>query len=304
MWGIEEGPLITLLLLAACTRSCAPDAPIGVIVPPSSTAPPPAPTEDVGGGAPTSGDLHVSCEASALVPWDGGWLVGDNEDVARLYAYDADFAARPALPLAAEVGDIEALALDADGVWVVGSHSTAKDGQSKPKRERILRPDGTVVTLDLAACPACDRMRGVSSALGGLNVEGAAWAGDRLWVGLRSPLAADGSALLLVADRDGHVERVIEQDLGGHGVRDLLVDGDALLIVAGPTLDADEPHALWRLAGPDAAATRLDVALPASTEGAAIDPADPSTLVYVTDGAGKPGACETPARWGRIPLPR
>ncbi|MFN7145778.1 MAG: DUF3616 domain-containing protein, partial [Myxococcota bacterium] len=239
-----------------------------------------------------------------LVPWDDGWLVGDNEDVARLHAYDADFVARPALPLAAEVGDIEALALDADGVWVVGSHSTTKDGESKPKRERVLRPDGTVVTLDLAGCAPCEQVRGVSSALGGLNAEGAAWAADRLWIGLRSPLTAEGSAYLLVADREGRVERAVELDLGGHGIRDLAVDGDTLLIVAGPTLDADEPHALWRLAGPDAAPERLDVALPASTEGAAVDPADPSSLVYVTDGAGKPGACEVPARWGRVALPR
>lgn len=254
---------------------------------------------------PTTGELVGPCEASALAPSEGGWLVADNEEESQLFRFDADFAPLGASPLSQDVGDIEALAVDGDTVWVVSSQSTNADGELKEKRSRILRPDGILVTLDLTACPRCKQMYGIPSENGGLNVEGAEWRGDRLWLGLRSPLSTAGNALLLVVTDQGLVEQVQELDLGGRGVRALVPVSDTgtdLLIVAGPTTGGNDPHTLWRL-GASSHLEQLSLTLPPSTEGAALDPAAPGTFVYVTDGAGKPGECTTAATWGRVNLP-
>ncbi len=260
---------------------------------------PPNPAPARGG----SGVLATVCEASAIVAWDGGWLVGDNEDSKRLYAYDLDFTPRGPVALPTEVDDIEALAVVGGGYWVFGSHSANKDGEPRPQRERILAPDGTFRALTLATCPACTAARGRAPDAGGFNIEGAAVWNGRVWLGLRAPLSASGEALLLGLDEAGAVSETMALDLGGLGVRELVAEGEGLLLVAGPTADADVAHALYRLDA-DRTLTRLTVSLPPSTEGIALDPAQPDTLVYVTDGEGKPGKCKKPSTWGRIPLPR
>lgn len=244
------------------------------------------------------GVLPETCEASTLIPWQGGWLVGDNEDSKKLYAFDRDFSPRAPVALPSEIDDIEAIALGAGGYWVFGSHSTNKDGEVRPKRERLLAPDGSSKPLDLAACPACVASRGLGPDQAGLNIEGAAWWGDKLWLGLRAPLSASGKALLLGVDGAAAVDDTVELDLGGLGIRELTPYGDSLLVIAGPTADANAPHQLYRL-DRDRTLTRLQVALPTSTEAIGIDP-DNGTLVYVTDGDGKPGKCKKPSTWGRI----
>ena len=308
-------------LLVACTCAAPPVVPapaVGTATPspvaPSPVAPSPdAPSPDAPSPAApspvapspdapsTGGVLATSCEASTIVPWNGGWLVGDNEDKRQLYAYDLDFTPRGPVSLPAEVDDIEALALAGAGYWVVGSHSTNKDGEARPLRERLLAPDGTLTPLALAACPACVAAQGRAPNAGGFNIEGAAVWDGALWLGLRAPLAPDGRAQLLRLDAAGAVTEVAPLDLGGLGVRELVPDGDGLLVVAGPTADADTAHALYRVAA-DRTVTKLG-ALPPSTEGVALDPTDPARLVYVTDGDGKPGKCTAPARWGRIARP-
>jgi hypothetical protein len=99
----------------------------------------------------------------------------------------------------------------------------------------------------------------------GLDVEGLAVNGRRLWLGLRGPvlrgwavllgLAIDDSApgrlALAPAGRDGRRYRKLFLHLGGMGVRDLCFDGDDLLILAGPTMDVDGTGAVWRLHAPD-----------------------------------------------------
>lgn len=248
-----------------------------------------------------AGVLLGACEASTILPWNGGWLVGDNEDSRRLYAYDLDFAPRGTIQLPAEVDDIESMALGGAGYWVVGSHSTNKDGERRPLRERILAPDGSPRQLALAACPPCVAARGLAPNAGGFNIEGAAWWSDRLWVGLRAPLSASGKAYLLEVDGTATVASVMELDLDGLGVREMIPYDGGLLILAGPTADAKVEHHLYGL---DATRllTHLPVRLPASTEGIALDPARPGTLVYVTDGDGKPGTCKQPATWGRVTI--
>jgi hypothetical protein len=99
----------------------------------------------------------------------------------------------------------------------------------------------------------------------GLDIEGLAVRGGRLWLGLRGPvlrgwamllgLAIDGSTpgrlALAPAGRDGRGYRKLFLHLGGMGIRDLCFDGDDLLILAGPTMDGDGTAAVWRLDAPD-----------------------------------------------------
>jgi hypothetical protein len=183
---------------------------------------------------------------------------------------------------------------------VVGSHSTNKEAERRPKRERILDPDGGVHTVDFTACAPCTAARGLAPNAGGLDVEGAAWIGDRLWLGLRSPLV-DGKALLVALDAGYRVTETVPIDLGGNGVRELVPVPSGLLIVAGPVTDIKSDHVLYHLDAVGKPAVRVPVALPPSTEGAAVDPG--GRLVYVTDGDGKHGECRTPATWGRVALP-
>ena len=305
--------LILLLGCAGAAESPAPPAPASA--PPAApagaptAAPGPAPTaasstgDSTPGGSAPGGVLAGLCEASALVPWQGGWLVGDNEDPRALHAFGPDFAPRGPVALPAEVDDIEALVLRDGGYLVVGSHSANKEGKARPARERLLYPDGRVLSAALDACPACVAARGRAPDAGGFNVEGAAWRDGTLWLGLRAPLAPGGAALLLALDDAGRATRTVELDLGGLGVRDLAPGPSGLLVVAGPVGDGDAAHSLWSLGATGERPERL-LDLPPSTEGIALDPADPGRLVYVTDGDGKPGApCKVPATWGAVRLP-
>ncbi|MFN7145286.1 MAG: hypothetical protein ACK4YP_16050, partial [Myxococcota bacterium] len=190
-----------LVLLAACFAEpkAAPAA--------ASVVPAPA-TPSTAAATPTAGGVLAGlCEASALVPWQGGWLVGDNEDKKRLHVYGPAFAPRGMLPLAAEVDDIEAIAWKDGAYQAVGSHSTNKDGEPRPARERIVTSDGRAFPVALDGCPACVAAKGTKPDAGGFNIEGAAWHGGTLWLGLRAPLAPNGAALLLALDDAGRVTR-------------------------------------------------------------------------------------------------
>jgi hypothetical protein len=264
--------------------------------------------QEIAAAAPAadSGFLEGLCEASAIVPWDGGYLIGDNETEDRLHAFDLDFRPRPSRPLAARVEDVEALAIRHDGrLLVVGSQSANKNGTPKPDRERVLLDGASPVRPDLSACAACEAARGIAPKQGGLSIEGAAWwgapgASPSLWLGVRSPRAmllrtvGDPAASLRAAE-------VVPLDLGGYGVRDLTVHDGALYVLAGPRDATDATHAVYRIAGPGAAPERLAVALPAGAEGLLVEA---GALVGVTDGDGEPGGpCATPARWFRVSLP-
>ncbi len=96
----------------------------------------------------------------------------------------------------------------------------------------------------------------------GLDVEGIAVRGDRVWIGLRGPVLGE-SALVLEMEMKltgkGHLKaRRIEGrsrfrkhfvDTDGQGIRDMKWDGDDLLLVTGPVLSGDGPAAILRLHG-------------------------------------------------------
>ncbi len=274
------------------------------------------------------------CEPSALVWSTQGWIVGDNEKEMGVYLLDD--ALQPTRLLAfspdesVRVDDIEALT----GDLVVGSHSRTRKGQGrdeKPDRFKVLvRNTGASGTLDLSALQGDDgaRLRGAQDTdltrthpgLDPFNIEGAAMVGPSLLLGLRGPLDDDHKALVLVSPPPSSagpmtVSRVLHLDLGGEGVRELTPWRDGLLVVTGPSDgDAATPgstapraHHLWWWPKLDAPATRLDVSLPGSTEGAW--PLDPTHLLVVIDGKkaadpapGEPKSrrCEVPGAWAVV----
>lgn len=103
----------------------------------------------------------------------------------------------------------------------------------------------------------------------GFDIEGIAVRGGRVYLGLRGPVL-QGWAVVLVVEPEqqgnelrltpvGPKRRLYEKhflDLRGLGVRELCVDGDHLLVLAGPTMQLDGDAAIFRWR--DALASRGD----------------------------------------------
>jgi hypothetical protein len=98
----------------------------------------------------------------------------------------------------------------------------------------------------------------------GLDIEGIAVSGDRLYLGLRGPVLRGWAFVLelrpyvdpdepgrlrLREFDDGLPYRKHVLDLDGLGVRDLCPAGDDLLVLAGPTMDLDGPVRIYRWHG-------------------------------------------------------
>ncbi|HYH22422.1 MAG TPA: DUF3616 domain-containing protein [Azospirillum sp.] len=97
----------------------------------------------------------------------------------------------------------------------------------------------------------------------GFDVEGIAARGERVFLGLRGPVLRGWACILELTVRqpkrrrlrlgdagpDKEPYRKHFVDLDGLGVRELAIDGDDLLILAGPTMDLDGPVRVYRWAG-------------------------------------------------------
>ena len=98
----------------------------------------------------------------------------------------------------------------------------------------------------------------------GLDVEGIAVVGERVYLGLRGPVLRgwafvlelrpyvdddDPTRLRLAPVAGSSAYRKHILDLDGLGVRDLCPDGDDLLVLAGPTMDLDGPVRVFRWHG-------------------------------------------------------
>lgn len=95
----------------------------------------------------------------------------------------------------------------------------------------------------------------------GVDVEGLAAHGERLYIGLRGPVLRGWAVVLAVLPREntedpgrldlgelpeGTRYRKHFLDLGGLGVRDLCPDGDDLLVLAGPSMALSGPVRIYR----------------------------------------------------------
>jgi hypothetical protein len=105
-----------------------------------------------------------------------------------------------------------------------------------------------------------DVIGGIPSKDNGFDVEGLAVSGDRVFLGLRGPvlrgwsmvielrvsLGADG--MLKLEKMGGSNRRYLKHflQLDGLGVRDLVIQGSDLLVLAGPSMDLDGPVYICR----------------------------------------------------------
>jgi hypothetical protein len=136
--------------------------------------------------------------------------------------------------------------LDADG----SRHSAAVFGTHGPDLRDLLADDDHLAPF--LPIPGKDN---------GLDVEGIAVTGERVYLGLRGPVLRgwavvlelrpgtdpdDPRRLLLRPFDDGRGYRKHVLRLDGLGVRDLCPDGDDLLVLAGPTMDLDGPVRVYR----------------------------------------------------------
>ena len=92
----------------------------------------------------------------------------------------------------------------------------------------------------------------------GLDIEGMAVRGMRAFIGLRGPvlrgwscilelhLEADGKKLQLRPVDGANLYRKHFQNLNNLGIRDLLIHGDDMYVLTGPTQSHDGPHEIWR----------------------------------------------------------
>lgn len=240
------------------------------------------------------------CEASAVIAYQGGFVVADNESDSVIYPFSEQITPRDQPPPAdVDVRDVEALVDLPQGLLLVGSQSTKDNGEVRPKRERVQIVGKKWAPVDFAGCDECVAAHHKPPKMGGLSVEGAALWNGALWFGLRSPLVQKKAILLKMAGDPATgltVSEKVQVDLNEFGVRDLTVHDGALWILAGPADGSLSAHRLYSLAGIGAAPQLVRSDLPEQSEGIAFGPN--GALLVVTDGEGKPGeACVKAATW-------
>jgi len=160
--------------------------------------------------------------------------------------------------------DIEGAARIGDVVYWISSHARNKNGKFRESRHRFFATRvtgrGAEARLEVAGRVVMDLQRAILTLpearehqfskaatlapkeFGAFNIEGlAAGPGGSLWIGLRNPVPKGRAMLLRLLNPaemvfKGEAPRFgpsAHLDLGGLGVRDLLADGERLLIVAG-----------------------------------------------------------------------
>lgn len=149
--------------------------------------------------------------------------------------------------------------------------ATGADGLPEAVREdgdrtaAVLGGHGGSLTDLLEDDPHLAPFLAIPSKDNGIDIEGVAAHGDRLYVGLRGPVLRGWAVLIEIRpDEDPGDPRRLRLrpvgdgkdlyrthflDLGGLGIRDLCPHGDDLLILTGPTMDLDGPVRLVRWPG-------------------------------------------------------
>lgn len=139
-------------------------------------------------------------------------------------------------------------------------------GKNKLRTAAVLRGDahGNELTELLKQDEHIGPFLAIPGKDNGFDIEGVAVAGKHLLLGLRGPVLRGWATIIevcLVEDeqpatlrlgpvgKDGELYRKHFLDLRGLGIRDLCVQGDDLLILAGPTMDLDGPVVVYRWPG-------------------------------------------------------
>lgn len=214
------------------------------------------------------GDEEIDVEG---LDYDGGylWLVGSHSlkrlkpkdgkrverNLERLATLRADgnryLLAR--IPLAPEPGG---------GAWSLRARE--ESGGAVRTAARLMGGDRGNLLMDaLRLDPHLAPFLDIPGKDNGLDVEGIAVRGDRVFLGLRGPVlrgwavvlelrvedAAPGYLRLAPVTEDGRPYRKHLLELKGLGVRDLRLHKHDILVLAGPTMDLDGPAAVFRWRG-------------------------------------------------------
>jgi hypothetical protein len=213
----------------------------------------------------------------------------------------------------AELNDPEAITAGPDGtMFVCTSHSLNKKGHLPESRRRLLhlslgadRKAKVIGQLDLSVARTADGKAPWDN--GPLDIEGIAFREGALYVGLKSPLTADGRASILrlpdvVSVMNSGVVPAGALTLWSRtrfcvphegktvceGIADLafLPDGSLLVAANAPKgMDADGGGSLWKLSAPNATPTLLKRFEGLKPEGVALAPNHSSAVVvFDTDG--------------------
>jgi hypothetical protein len=153
--------------------------------------------------------------------------------------------------------------VERNGTWQLEREHKGVGGTLKAARLRGARHGNELMEVLRRDRHLRDFM-GVPGKENGFDIEGLAVRGDRMFLGLRGPVLR-GWALILelrIGDArktgrlrlravDGKGRRVRKHflDLGGRGVRDIHLDGDDLLVLAGPTMPLDGALSVLRWPG-------------------------------------------------------
>ncbi|MEU7892046.1 DUF3616 domain-containing protein [Nonomuraea sp. NPDC049152] len=224
----------------------------------------------------------------------GLWIAGDETaTIERLtwtgerYDHERTFHLADYVDLPAgrdEEADIEGIARADGWLWAVGSHSlkrrkvkSADPAKAAKRLATIIRepnrfivvrlplegPDtvgkGAILTglADLLADdPHLAPFTAIPGKDNGLDVEGIAVLGERVFLGLRGPVLRGWAIVLEIDVREDGPDRLRLRgyrkhflDLDGLGVRDLCPYGDELLLLTGPTMNLDGPVRIMRWSG-------------------------------------------------------
>lgn len=211
---------------------------------------------------PEGPDVEVDLEGIALA--DGWlWVVGSHsrtrakpkpgDGPAKTLRALKELKARPNRCL---LGRIPVVPEEASGLPVLAR----KDGKRRAGMLAMNRK-GNALTRLLAKDRVLAPFLALPSKENGLDIEGIAARGDRVFLGLRGPVLR-GWAVVLEIEVAGKATLDLAHfgakkakyrrhflDLAGRGIRDLAFAGSDLLVLAGPTMDLDGPSTVYRWRG-------------------------------------------------------
>jgi hypothetical protein len=154
------------------------------------------------------------------------------------------------------------LALEAEGVHAPAAEVEIEGASRRAACLRMKKKGGKLAAL-LEDDEHIGRFMEIPAKENGFDIEGVAARGDRVFLGLRGPVLRGWALLVEIEAKETKAGRLKPRklsgigkryakhflDLDGLGIRELAFDGDALLILAGPTMDLDGPVVLYRWPG-------------------------------------------------------
>ena len=206
-------------------------------------------------------------EASGSAKVGGALVISGDEEPKALWVRKNNILEKVKVKGAAW-DDMEALAtLNENQFFGMTSHSLTKKGKQKPEREQLflfsLEDKITVLKSwslrenilkflekNYGSVLDMNEVRTASPDEGGLNVEGMTYFGNKLYLGLRSPVTNHGQAIVLVLSQPAERPEVTETftlNLGEKGIRGLETKSDQLVVLSGSKNDVDEKFGIHLL---------------------------------------------------------